>query len=193
LGNFFTVREILARYAPEVVRYFVLSSHYRSPLNYSDVHLDQARAALEGFYTALRDLSPELEADGGDYEARFIAVMDDDFNTAEALAILSELRHAINKQKNVGAIDKANQLAGVMVRLGRLLGLVQDDPESWLTGASGEQESDVDAAEIDAMIEARDAARAAKDWAEADRLRDALTEMGVVLEDGSGTTRWRRG
>ncbi len=193
LGNFFTVREILARYAPEVVRYFVLSSHYRSPLNYSDVHLDQARAALEGFYTALRDLTPDLNADGGDYEARFTKVMDDDFNTAEALAILAELRHAINKEKGAGATDKANQLAGVMLRVGGLLGLVQDDPETWLTTGAGEQAGDVDAVEIDAMIDARDAARDAKDWAEADRLRDALTEMGIILEDGSGTTRWRRG
>lgn len=193
LGNFFTVREILARYAPEVVRYFVLSSHYRSPLNYSDVHLDQARAALEGFYTALRDLTPDLKADGGDYEARFTTVMDDDFNTAEALAILAELRHTINKEKNAGATARANQLAGVMVRLGQLLGLVQDAPEAWLTAGSGEQAGDVDAAEVDAMIDARDAARAAKDWAGADRLRDALTEMGIVLEDGSGSTRWRRG
>ncbi|MDT8403393.1 cysteine--tRNA ligase [Sulfuriflexus sp.] len=193
LGNFFTVREILARYAPEVVRYFVLSSHYRSPLNYSDVHLDQARAALEGFYTALRDLDPDLNADGGDYEARFIAAMDDDFNTPEALAILAELRHAINKEKNAGATDRANQLGGVMVRLGRLLGLVQDAPETWLTAAAGEQADELDAAEIDTMIEARDAARAAKDWAEADRLREALTAMGIILEDSSGTTRWRRG
>jgi cysteinyl-tRNA synthetase len=193
LGNFFTVREILARYAPEVVRYFVLSSHYRSPLNYSDVHLDQARAALEGFYTALRDLNPDPDAVGGDYGARFAVAMDDDFNTAEALAILSELRHAINKEKNSGNVDKANQLAGVMVRLGRLLGLVQDDPEAWLTGSAGEQGSELNAAEVDAMIEARDAARATKDWAEADRLRDALTDMGIILEDSSGTTRWRRG
>ena len=193
LGNFFTVREILARYAPEVVRYFVLSSHYRSPLNYSDVHLDQARAALEGFYTALRDLEPVMDADGGEFESRFSTVMNDDFNTAEALAVLSEVRHAINKEKNAGATDKANQLAGVMVRLGRLLGLVQDDPEAWLTAGSSSQDSDIGAAEVDAMIDARDAARAAKDWAEADRLRDALTEMGIILEDGSGTTRWRRG
>lgn len=192
LGNFFTVREILACYAPEVVRYFVLSSHYRSPLNYSDLHLDQARAALDGFYTALRDLTPDLNADGGEYEARFMTVMDDDFNTTEALAIFADLRHAINKEKNAGAIDKANQLAGVMLRLGRLLGLVQDDPEVWLTAGTGGQAGDVDAVEIDAMIAARDAARDAKNWAEADRLRDALTGMGIILEDSSGTTRWRR-
>jgi len=195
LGNFFTVREILALYTPEVVRYFVLSSHYRSPLNYSDAQLDSARAALDGYYTSLRDLTPDLAADGGDEgracEQRFMQVMDDDFNTAEAFAIFSELRHAINKQKLAGDTDAANGLAGVLVRLAEILGLLQADPEAWLTGAT--EGDDPEAEKIEALIEARNSARAEKRWAEADSARDELTAMGITLEDADGKTRWRRG
>jgi len=188
LGNFFTVREILAKYKPEVVRYFVTGSHYRSPLNYSDKQLDMARSALDAYYTSLRDLDPETNALETDYSTRFYSAMDDDFNTAGALAVLSDLRHAINKAKGADDLLAANQLAGELKRLANLLGLLQDSPEQWLSGSA----DDGDAADIDAMVLARDAARDAKDWAEADRLRDELTAMGIILEDSAGKTRWRR-
>ena len=188
LGNFFTVREILAQYKPEVVRYFVLGSHYRSPLNYSDKQLDMARAALDAYYTCLRDLEPASNAIATDFSSRFYAAMDDDFNTANALAVLSDLRHAINKAKGSADTDSANQLAAELKQLADILGLLQADPEDWFSGSV----DDSDADNIDAMVTARDAARDAKDWAEADRLRDELTAMGIILEDSAGKTRWRR-
>jgi len=188
LGNFFTVREILAQYKPEVVRYFVTGSHYRSPLNYSDKQLDMARAALDAFYTSLRDLEPVKEAAETEYSTRFYTAMDDDFNTAGGLAVLSDLRHAINKAKTTGDNEAANKLAGELIRLADLLGLLQTSPGEWFSGAADAD----DAAEIDTMVIDRDAARDAKDWAEADRLRDELMAMGIVLEDSSGKTRWRR-
>ena len=188
LGNFFTVREILAQYKPEVVRYFVTSSHYRSPLNYSDKQLDMARAALDAFYTSLRDLEPVVNAAETEYSVRFYTEMDDDFNTAGGLAVLSDLRHAINKAKGADDLVTANELAGELKKLADLLGLLQASPDEWLAGASDAD----DAAEIDAMVVARDAARDSKDWAEADRLRDKLTAMGIVLEDSAGKTHWRR-
>jgi len=188
LGNFFTVREILAKYKPEVVRYFVTGSHYRSPLNYSDKQLDMARSALDGFYTSLRDLEPAPNGIETEFSIRFYAAMDDDFNTAGALAVLSDLRHDINKAKAEQDMLKANQLASELKQLAGLLGLLQASPEEWLSGSV----DDDDAAKIDAMVLARDEARDAKEWAEADRLRDKLQEMGVILEDSAGKTRWRR-
>jgi len=188
LGNFFTVREILAQYRPEVVRYFVLGSHYRSPLNYSDKQLDMARSALDAYYTCLRDLEPTANTSETDYSTRFYVAMDDDFNTAGALAVLSDLRHAINKAKGANDLDTANTLAGELIKLAELLGLLQASPEEWFAGDSDAD----DAAEIDAMVAARDAARDSKDWAEADRLRDELTAKGIILEDSEGKTRWRR-
>jgi len=188
LGNFFTVREILAQYKPEVVRYFVTGSHYRSPLNYSDKQLDMARSALDAFYTSLRDLEPVSLVTETEYSTRFYTAMDDDFNTAGALAVLSDLRHAINKAKSVDDLSGANLLAGELKKLADLLGILQASPEEWFAGASDAD----DASEIDAMVAARDAARDSKNWAEADRLRDELTAMGITLEDSEGKTRWRR-
>jgi len=188
LGNFFTVREILAKYKPEVVRYFVTGSHYRSPLNYSDKQLDTARSALDAYYTCLRDLEPVANAEQTNYSTRFYVAMDDDFNTAEALAVLSDCRHAINKAKAADDFSSANHLAGELINLADLLGLLQANPEEWLSGSADGD----DASEIDDMVAARDAARDGKDWAEADRLRDKLTSMGITLEDSAGKTRWRR-
>jgi len=188
LGNFFTVREILAKYKPEVVRYFVTGSHYRSPLNYSDKQLDTARSALDAYYTCLRDLEPQQDVEETDYSTRFYVAMDDDFNTAGALAVLSDCRHAINKAKASEDWASANKLAGELKQLADLLGLLQANPEEWLSGSNDND----DAADIDAMVAARDDARDAKDWAEADRLRDELTSKGIILEDSAGKTRWRR-
>ncbi|MFP4610411.1 MAG: cysteine--tRNA ligase [Thiohalophilus sp.] len=189
LGNFFTIRDVLQQYAPEVLRYFILSSHYRSPLNYSDQHLDNAKAALTTLYTALRgfdDVAPAISEDTS-YVERFRAAMDDDFNTPEAQVILFELAHEINKQADPAA---ARQAAATLKYLGALLGLLQQSPEAFLQGESGGEGPDSEA--IEALIRQRTKARANKDWAESDRIRDLLREQGVILEDGPGGTTWRR-
>lgn len=190
LGNFFTVREILRLYRPEEVRYFILTSHYRSPLNYDDSALQQARAALTRLYTALRGL-PEAEPAAGEaLRARFQSAMDDDFNTPEALAVLFELAREINRLRADGSADQAAAHGALLRELGAVLGLLQDDPEVYLRGGAGaDGPSD---AEIESMIEQRRAARANKNWAEADRVREALTAAGIVLEDGPQGTSWRR-
>ncbi|WP_295541611.1 cysteine--tRNA ligase [uncultured Thiohalocapsa sp.] len=199
LGNFFTVREILERYQPEAVRYFILASHYRSPLNYDDSQLDGARAALTRLYTALRGLPPAPEpaaeigvepSDGTAYRARFDAAMNDDFNTPEALAVLFDLAREINR---VRADDEAAAagLAAELRRLGHDLGLLEQDPEAYLKAGAG-MDGLSDAA-IEDLIARRGAARRAKDFAEADRIRDELQDAGIVLEDGPGGTSWRRG
>ncbi len=191
LGNFFTVREILARYRPEEIRYFILTSHYRSPLNYDDEHLDNARGALTRLYTGLRGLPTSAHpASGGDYRSRFLAAMDDDFNTPEALAVLFDLVREINRVRQDDPAAAAG-LGATLRDLGGVLGLLQDDPEGWLRGdATADGLSDAD---IEALIRRRTEARQAKDWAEADRVRDELQAAGIVLEDGAGATTWRRG
>jgi cysteinyl-tRNA synthetase len=190
LGNFFTVREILERYRPEEVRYFILTSQYRSPLNYDDEHLQGARGALTRLYTALRGL-PAAEPAGGDaFRERFQAAMDDDFNTPEALAVLFDLVREINR---VRAGDEAGAAAlGAELRaLGDVLGILHDDPDAYLRG--GFADGGLDDAAIEDLIRRRAEARGAKQWAEADRIRDELQAAGVVLEDGAGGTTWRRG
>ncbi len=190
LGNFFTVREILERYRAEEVRYFILTSHYRSPLNYGDEQLDNARAALTRFYTALRGL-PAVAAAGGEiFIARFNEAMDDDFNTPEALAVLFDMAREINKLRTDDQ-HRAAALAAELRRLSRVLGILQDNPEQFLRGESADEEGLSDA-DIDDLIEQRLTARAEKSWAEADRVRDRLQGAGIVLEDGAQGTTWRR-
>ena len=192
LGNFFTVREILTRYQPEEVRYFILASHYRSPLNYSDDNLDKARAALTRFYTALRGVSPGEALEGSEYQRRFSAAMDDDFNSAEALAVLFELARELNRAREAGT-GEAPRLAATLVHLGARLGILQADPLQYLRGQPVRTTGGLEDEEIEARIQARLDARARKDWAEADRIRDELQAAGIQLEDAAGTTRWRRG
>ena len=192
LGNFFTVREILARYDPEVVRYFILASHYRSPLNYSDASLDTAKAALTGYYIALQGVEPRRGEARGDYRARFEAAMDDDFNTPEAFAVLAELRHALNSAKERGERAEAEALAGLLAELGGVLGLFGRAPADFLRAGGGGPGAGLSDREIERLIQARRAARAARDWAAADRIRDQLAAAGVVLEDRGDETRWRR-
>jgi cysteinyl-tRNA synthetase len=195
LGNFFTVREILQRFRPEEVRYFILTSQYRSPLNYDDEHLEQARAALTRLYTALRgvpDLAPEaVDASvATPFVERFHAAMDDDFNTPEALAVLFDLVREVNRIR----ADDPGAAAGpaaVLRRLGGILGILQEDPELYLRGRA--DDGGMSDAQIESLVQARIAARAAKDWAEADRLRKLLSEAGIGLEDGPSGTAWRRG
>lgn len=187
LGNFFTIREVLEKYQPEVVRYLLVSSHYRSPINYSEDSLKEAKGALERFYTALRGL-PELPANGGEsFVARFGEAMDDDFNSPEACAVLFEMAREINRLRDTD-LQAAAALAARLKELAGVLGVLQMDPDAFLqSGAAGT----VDAAEVEALIAARLQARADKKWGESDRIRDQLTAMGVVLEDSKGGTTWR--
>ncbi len=191
LGNFFTVREVLAKYHPEEVRYFILSSHYRSPLNYSKEHLDGAKAALTRFYTALRGL-PNMHDEGEDAHADgFFAAMDDDFNTPEAIAVLFDLAHEINRVRERDPA-KAGQLARMLRRLGEILGLLQDDPEAFLKRAEAGADQSILVEMIEQLIVQRDEARKHKAWAESDRIRALLAEKGIVLEDAASGTTWRR-
>ncbi|WP_429086084.1 cysteine--tRNA ligase [Aeromonas allosaccharophila] len=187
LGNFFTIRDVLAHYDAETVRYFLMSGHYRSQLNYSEDNLKQARAALERMYTALRDL-PLAPAAGGDEQvARFKEAMDDDFNTPEAYSALFDLVREINRQK-AEDINVAAGLGARLRELGAVLGILQQDPDAFLKG----DEADDEVAEIERLIAERNQARADKNWAAADAARNRLTEMGIVLEDSAGKTSWRR-
>lgn len=190
LGNFFTIRDVLKVYDAETVRYFLMSGHYRSPLNYSDLNLQQARASLERLYTALRGVAKVAENTvlTASYEARFKAAMDDDFNTPEAYSVLFDMAKDINKAKQE-ASSHALALAAGLRRLGGVLGLLQQEPEAFLQAHVADQD---DVAEIEALILQRKEARASKNWALADDARNKLTEMGIVLEDGPQGTTWRR-
>lgn len=187
LGNFFTIREVLAEYDAETVRYFLMSSHYRSQLNYSKENLTQARASLERLYTALRDV-PEAPVQAeltAAYVDRFNAAMDDDFNVPEALTVLFDLAREVNRTQ-ASTPEKAMAYAAQLRELGQLLGLLTQQPQAFLQGG------DADVERIEALIQERQAARAAKDWARADAARDALKAMNIELEDGANGTTWRR-
>ncbi len=190
LGNFFTIREILVHYSPEVVRYFILTSHYRSPLNYGEDSLEHAKAALTSFYIALNDLDPARPEALGEHGDRFFTAMDDDFNTPEAFAVLAELRHDINRAREAGDVDAANRLAGILRELAGILGLLQADPAAFLQGG---EVPGLSTAEVEALIAERERARSKKDWTTADRIRDQLKADGILLEDAGGATAWRRG
>lgn len=190
LNNFFTIRDVLKYYDAETVRYFLMSGHYRSQLNYSEENLKQARTALERFYTALRGTDSDVEAIGNsEFEARFRAAMDDDFNTPEAYSVLFDITREVNRLKSED-ISAASQLAAELRRLAGVLGLLQQRPEAFLQGTA-QNDGDDEFIEIEALIKQRNDARQAKDWALADQARNRLTEMGIVLEDGPGGTTWR--
>ena len=188
LDNFFTVREVLKQYDAESVRYFLISGHYRSQLNYSQENLDQARSSLERIYTALRGVEPvECELEGNEYVAKFRKAMNDDFNSPEALPVVFEVAKELNRVKDSDS-EKAGHLAFILRSLGEILGIAQQAPEAFLQGGQNDDE----VAEIEALIVKRNDARASKNWAAADEARDALNALGVVLEDSAGKTTWRK-
>ncbi|MBS9428532.1 cysteine--tRNA ligase [Photorhabdus akhurstii] len=190
LNNFFTIRDVLEYYDAETVRYFLLSGHYRSQLNYTEDNLKQARTALERFYTALRGTDASVRPAGGEvFEARFIEAMNDDFNTPEAYSVLFDMAREINRLKSED-MDAANGLAAELRKLAGILGLLQQEPEQFLH--RGVQADDEEIAKIEALIKQRNDARKNKDWALADSARNQLNEMGIELEDGPQGTSWRR-
>jgi len=191
LGNFFTIREVLESYDGETLRYFILSSHYRSPLNFSDANLDNAKNAITKLYTSIRGLKSSTASTDEisqrlDYEQRFDAALDDDFNTPIAISILFEISKQINLEKEKD-IDFASALSGLLVRLGGYLGILQNNPEDFLK--QGVQLSDE---EIDQKIKDRNLARSEKDFALSDQIRDELEAHGIILEDSAEGTSWRR-
>ncbi|MGZ8225450.1 MAG: cysteine--tRNA ligase [Methylococcaceae bacterium] len=212
LGNFFTVREVLKRYRPEIIRFFILSSHYRSPLNYSDEQLNEAGTALTRLYTALRGMDKAVNAEvDADFQSRFEQAMADDFNTPVALAVIFDVARELNKNKDSDQ-QKSDNLAITLKKLGGLLGILQDDPEAFLKSgsmgtnkvsshpgldgssvASGLEINVISDEFIDQQIQSRLDAKKAKNWALADKIRDELKEQGVILEDApDGLTSWRR-
>jgi cysteinyl-tRNA synthetase len=186
LGNFFTIRDVLGHFDAETVRYFLLSSHYRSELNYTEEHLKQARASVERLYSALLDLDLSVEADqSGSHRTDFEKAMNDDFNTPVAYAVLFDLVREINRLKSVN-MQQASALGVLLKELAGVLGLLQLDVETFFQGDANEAEI------IEQLIRDRQQAREYKDWSRADEVRDRLQAMGIVLEDKAGKTRWRK-
>ena len=187
LNNFLTIRDLLAVHAPEVLRYFLITSHYRSPLQYSENTILQSRSALERFYTALKNLPAANTIENSEFERQFIAAMDDDFNTPIALSVLFELSHEIQRLREKD-INTAAGHGALLKKLGGVLGILQDDPIKFLQSGAR-----VDSAQVEALIAARNKARAEKNWTEADRVRAELAALSVVLEDGADGTTWKIG
>jgi cysteinyl-tRNA synthetase len=200
LGNFFTVRDVLATLRdPEVLRFFLLSSHYRGPINYSAAQLAQADETLAGLYRALKGAPTaarggEASLDyGRDAVAKFDAAMDDDFNTPDAMAVVQGVARDLNSAKAGGDTERAGAAAAAIRSMGKILGLFQQDPETYLKRGLTSSGSTLTDADIESLLAARRAARAAKNFAESDRIREALGAAGVVLEDKpGGVTEWRR-
>lgn len=195
LGNFFTIREVLKKYHPEVVRYFLLSSHYRSPINYSEDNLVEARSGLERFYTALRAFASVAPAEltairHSQYYQQFVAAMNDDFNTPEALAVMYGLVRELNRAaKDNPSAPETLAYAAELKALGGILGVLNADPEAFLqTGDDTSLSADV----IEALIQERADAKKNRDFARADDIRDELASQGVTLEDSREGTTWRR-
>ncbi|MCL5261531.1 MAG: cysteine--tRNA ligase [Gammaproteobacteria bacterium] len=188
LGNFFTIKDALTKYDPEVIRYFMLQSHYRSPVNYATDNMESAEAALQRLYFAIRDLPSVSIKDNSDprnFKTKFLSAMNDDFNTPEALAVLFEIAREINRLKDTKQLSHAAYYATLLKELCEIFGFLQKSPDDFLGTKIGSPE-------ISALIQARDDARKNKDWALADKLRDELLALGIVLEDSSQGTKWRK-
>ncbi|WP_371193399.1 cysteine--tRNA ligase [Glaciecola sp. SC05] len=190
LGNFFTLRDVLAKHDPETLRFFLMSAHYRSQLSYSQDNISQARAGLERLYTALRDVDAKLNVDlsYGGYLSRFEEAMNDDFNMPIAFSVLFDVAKELNKHDKTST--EAQALAGVLKGLGKILGILQGDANAFLQGDSAQEEGF--AAKVEALILKRNQARSDKNWANADAARDELTSLGVILEDSPTGTSWRK-
>jgi cysteinyl-tRNA synthetase len=190
LGNFFTLRDVLKVHDPETLRFFLMSAHYRSQLSYSQDSIAQAKAGLERLYTALRGIDANLDValSKGGYLSRFEAAMNDDFNMPVAFSVLFDVARDLNKAEG----DEAADLAGVLQKLGGILGILQMSPADYLQGNIAGEGSDEFASKVEALIEQRNTARSNKDWPAADAARDALNELGVVLEDSASGTTWRK-
>ena len=188
LGNFLTIRDAVAQFNPEAVRYFLLSAHYRSPINFSVDTVNNAHAALTRYYTALRGLDLSGENVSTDYSERFTSALHDDFNVPVALAVAFEMASEINRSRDAGKLDLANQYGVELTTLMAMIGMGQSDPEAFLQGGASED----DVATIEALIKERITARTEKNWQRSDEIRDQLTAMGVVIEDGAGGTTWKK-
>lgn len=189
LNNFFTIRDVLKTYDGEALRYFLISSHYRSPLNYSETNIESAQSALLRLYNAIKGLNhhsvnPELIE--VDYETRFNAALNDDFNTPMALSILFEIAKQINIERTTNP-KKASALSSQLVKLGNYIGILNHNADEYL-----KQGSDLSESEISKKIDQREAARNSKDFAMSDQIRDELLELGIILEDSANGTTWRR-
>jgi cysteinyl-tRNA synthetase len=190
LGNFFTVREVLKTLRdPEVLRFFLLSSHYRGPINYSAAQLAQADETLLGLYRALKDTALQGMVDEAEIQ-RFRAAMDDDFNTPDALAVAQNVARELNLAKAAGDLPKTADMAATLRAMGAMLGVLQQDPDKYLKRSAGA--GGLTDAQVEALLAARNAARAAKNYAESDRIRAQLNQAGILLDDKAGGTQWRR-
>lgn len=190
LGNFFILRDVLKNYRAEEIRYFLISSHYRSQLNYSEDQLNNARAALQRLYAAIQDTESVEIPESSDYQQRFDQAMCDDFNTASALAALFDLARDVNRAK-AEKNEEQHALASLLRYLGGVIGLLQADPDDYLKSQAG-QSAGLEDAVVDKLVEERWQARKNKDWITADRIRDELAAAGIEIEDGPDGTRWRR-
>lgn len=185
LGNFLTIRDLLSLHHPEAIRYFIISSHYRSPLQYNDSAIPQAHQALERLYIALRHLPDAKRIEDTDFERQFVAAMNDDFNTPLALSILFDLAHEIQRLR-LNNESEAAAYAALLRYLGGVLGILQNEADAFL-----QANTNIDPAYVEALIQARNQARVEKNWAEADRIRAELNSMSIVLEDTPQGTTWR--
>lgn len=186
LNNFITIKQALRDHHPEVIRYFMMSGHYRSPVNYTEKSLGQIRQGLERLYAAIDSL-PQAAVEMGDYEARFHAAMEDDFNTPVALAVLFDMAREINRHKETNVLDRAAGLAAGLKLLANMLGILNEVPSDFLKAG----QADIDVARVETLIAERNSARDNKDWVRADAIRDELAAMQVTILDGKDGTTWR--